>query len=188
LRSSYKIQTQQSLGEFDKDESLLSWHISAFFRGKSCNSQMHLVYKWGPFSYNGNVNKQNVHMATETPHEVMETPLDPQKFLVWYTVSGCGIAGPVFLKDTTNTGLPPCSLPYKDFTIPLRYGFQFWGNIFEKNKSWPHTENAGLDVISHYYYNQVLPQLISCMFQIWLVLASIISSFQFKWLLHMRFS
>jgi hypothetical protein len=57
------------------------------------------------FHLTDHVNSQNTHIwSMENPHAAHETPLHPIKIGVWCAVFRCRIAGPIFFKNTINSG------------------------------------------------------------------------------------
>jgi hypothetical protein len=77
--------------------------------------------------------------ASEHRHNIMETLIHPEEYMVWCALSTSCIVGPVFfLHCYVSSSLPPCP-PRIISPISSRNGCHFWRNIFQQDKVWPHT-------------------------------------------------
>ena len=76
------------------------------------------------FTLGGYVNKQNCQNLSENPYLIEESPLHPEKFNVWFTLSPKCMMGPYFFENDEETTITVNSKRYghmiSDFFVCYR--------------------------------------------------------------------
>jgi hypothetical protein len=106
------------------------------------------------FDLNGYMNKQNICVwASEHHHNKMETPLHPEKCMLWCTLS---TSWAIFFGDTVTAG-HYLHVPQEE-CLPFLKGMcvSFRWTFFQQDRALPHTSNLMLNVLSEHFDNRVL--------------------------------
>ncbi|PNF39169.1 hypothetical protein B7P43_G01315, partial [Cryptotermes secundus] len=126
------------------------------------------------FHLSGYVNAQNSRIwASESPHEIAESSLHPQKVGVWCAISGLRIIGPIFF-DTTVDSTLYCRIFY-DFVQQLD-DVELTQGYFQQDSQTCHTSNMSMELFETFFPDRVIskkmwppksPDLISQDFFLW---------------------
>ncbi|XP_011859579.1 PREDICTED: uncharacterized protein LOC105557057 [Vollenhovia emeryi] len=113
------------------------------------------------FWLNGYVNKQNCRFWSESnPHEVLETPLHPERCTVWCGIHAGGIIGPYFFKNEKRANITVNGPRYRaminNFFFQNIDAFdpeEFW---FQQDGATAHTSAASINLLKTVFGDRVI--------------------------------
>jgi hypothetical protein len=138
----YRIQMQQALVKANKARRVdFCSNFKIFFEYNAAVLQSIWFSDEAHFHLNGYVNRQNMLLwASQHLHNIMETPLHPQKCTVWCTLSTSGGVGPMFFDDTVTADCYLHVLQEEFFLFLQGMGVTFRETFFQQDGARPHCE------------------------------------------------
>ncbi|GFV57272.1 DUF4817 domain-containing protein [Trichonephila clavipes] len=114
-----------------------------------------------PFWLNGYVNKQNCRIWSEAyPQVYVETPLHPEKLIVWCALWAGGIIGPYFFKNDEGHNVPVNGDRYRamitNFLIPELNNHDVQELWFQQDGATCHTARATIDLLKDTFGDRLI--------------------------------
>lgn len=113
------------------------------------------------FWLNGYVNKQNCRIwSDENPHQVLETPLHPEKCTVWCGLYAGGIIGPYFFKNDAGQRVTVNGDRYRamivDYLFPNMRDIDAEEMWFQQDGATSHTSSQTIDLLKTQFGEKVI--------------------------------
>ncbi|GFX76842.1 DUF4817 domain-containing protein [Trichonephila clavipes] len=113
------------------------------------------------FWLNGYVNKQNCRIWSEAnPQVYVETPLHPEKLIVWCALSAGGIIGPYFFKNDEGHNVTVNGNRYRamitNFFIPELNNHDVQELWFQQDGATCHTARATIDLLKDTFGDRLI--------------------------------